>query len=165
MPQITTPTGIEMLVDKNVVIGPGALVAIDELRGRSAFANLHKLNEKSTAEASIEMRDLVKQSVVEGTHIRLQVARSGKRHFLRWKYRNLAVTWEALHPHLIALPAPVRKHYEQLQRRVLELNAISRMFEGVRNEIQKLMQQAGWTATSATANVPNANKAPASTKK
>jgi hypothetical protein len=38
----------------------------------------------------------------------------------------------------------VRKHYEQLQRRVLELNAISRMFEGVRNEIQKLMQQTGW---------------------
>ncbi len=144
-----------MLVDKNVLIGPGALVAIDELRGRAAFATLHKLNEKSTVQARIEMRDLVNQSVVEGTHIRLQVARSGQRHFLRWKYRNLAVTWDAVQPHLSGLPAPVRKHYEQLQRRVLELNAISRMFECVRNEIQKLMQQTGWTPLAANAKAPN----------
>lgn len=133
-----------MLIDKTVLIGPGVLMSIDELRGRPAFVLLNKLNDKSTAEATIEMRDLVKQSIIDGSPIRLQVFRSGARSFLRWKLRRTAMTWDALQPHLAELPAPFRKNYERLQRRVLELNAISCMLQGVRTETTKLMKLAGW---------------------
>ena len=81
-----------MLIDKTVLIGPGVLMSIDELRGRPAFVLLNKLNDKSTAEATIEMRDLVKQSIIDGSPIRLQVFRSGARSFLRWKLRRTAMT-------------------------------------------------------------------------
>jgi hypothetical protein len=140
-----------MLVDKNVLLGPGVIVAIDELRGRAAFMALNKANDKSAVEASMEMRVLSKQSLVKGSPVKLQVYRSGDRHFLRWKHRKDPITWEALQPVLADMPAPVRKHYVLLHRRVLELNAISSMFQGVRTEIQKLMKQAGWNGPAASA--------------
>lgn len=140
-----------MLVDKKVLLGPSVIVAIDELRGRAAFMALSKANDKSAAQASIEMRELAKQSQVKGSQVRLHVYRSQDRHFLRWKHRNNPITWDALQPVLADLPAPVRKHYQLLHRRVLELNAISSMFQGVRTEIQKLMKQAGWNGAAAIA--------------
>jgi len=139
-----------MLLEKKVLLGPGVVVAIDELRGRAAFMALNKANDKSAAEANIEMSALVQQSLVKGSQIKLHVCRSKDRHFLRWKYGKDPITWEALQPALGNLPAPFRKHYMLLHRRVLELNAISSMFQGVRTEIQKLMKQAGWNGNGAS---------------
>ena len=133
-----------MLIDKTGLLGLGALVAIDEMRGRAAFVTLHKANEKSSLIVNLEMREIEKLSLIKGSPIRLQVFRSGERNFLRWKYNNLPITWEMLQPHLNDQAAPVRQHYIHIQRRVLELNAMSSMFQAVRGEIRKLLKQAGW---------------------
>ncbi len=119
-------------------------VTIADLHGRHAFLMLGRQNDRSIAELLIAMREAVQASKVAGTTIRLNVVKSQDRRFMRWSKRSTYQTWEAIQLELADLPAPVRRHYEQLQRRVMELNALSSLLTDVRHHIVKLADQAGW---------------------
>lgn len=134
--------------DKHPIQVGLARAVIADLHGRHSFLMLGRQNDRSIAELLIAMREVARASKVAGTTIRLNVVKSQDRRFMRWSKRSVYQTWEVIQLELADLPTPVRRHYEQLQRRVMELNALSSMLADVRSHIGRLAQQAGWRRRS-----------------
>lgn len=117
---------------------------LNDLTGRAAYVSLAKANEASDKAVRIAMREIYQQAKVDGVPVKLHLTNAGNRYFLRWLLNHKAAKWEAVAEHLVDYPAPVRKHYELLQRRVLELNVLTSICQEIRGNLQRAMRQAGW---------------------
>jgi hypothetical protein len=128
------------------LVGLGlAQTDIGELSGRAAWVALAKANEAATAAALLEMREAVMLSKVDNSPVRLHISKAAnERRFLRWTIKNIGCTWEVAESALVSMSVDVQRHYKSLNRRALELNAVTSICSGARTDIRRLMYANGW---------------------
>ncbi len=115
----------------SIQIGLSTLT-VDQLQGRPAFVALLRQAQASLSVIAQEMDATVKNSRIKGVPMSLHVETrrdAEKTRFLRWYGYGKNRTWESFADDLGALTAPMRRHYEQLNRRAKELNTLSMLLQ------------------------------------
>jgi hypothetical protein len=107
-------------------LGLGGL-RVQQIRGKPGFLALIQANELAVRDIAIEMEELMDRCRIDGVAISLIASRNTKAKtlHLRWRYRNRHCTWDSLEQVREGLTAPIRLHFERIQKRVLELNSLA----------------------------------------
>jgi len=116
-------------------------VSLEQISGRMAFTALLRDQERALQLVCMEMAQLAKNSVVQGTRTYAVLPPSNpnaqRARQLRWYSNGTFKTWEVIEPSLAQLPAPIRRHYETVARRFKELNALSSMLYASTRRLQE----------------------------
>lgn len=120
--------------------------AVDDLRGRAAFTRFNQDLHDGINALVLEMRAVAKEAHIKETRLRLVMAKRNTDGMmnLRWHQDGKNVTWGAASQTLGQWPANIQRHYERLNRRVMELNAMSQMMSSCRKKIRDLAEDMGW---------------------
>lgn len=119
--------------------------ALQDLHGRPAFVKLNQEIQDGLNLIQIEMDNLIKESIVANSKVRLVIAKhTGEKVFLRWYVDTRNRTWEVAQAELRNLPVPIQRHYERINRRVLELNALFGILKASQTKVKYLADRMGW---------------------
>ena len=129
-------------------------INVPELSGRSVFEELRRGLVVALLQMNQEMDSMVAASRVEGSPlyvVKHRIASKGERkdYFsLRWRRRfsdtqHLHVLWVDQVEVLDVMQPVVRKHYEGLNRRMLELNVLSSMVRHDLNALETFFKRSG----------------------
>lgn len=120
-----------MTAVKEKLLQPGSNdFVVAQFTGRPAFMNLIRSQQACLKQILIEMELLAESSLINGSSIRARVEkrRDGAR-FLRWYAFGRNRNWEDILPEMKSLTAPVKRHFESVNRRMGELNVLSLMYQ------------------------------------
>lgn len=116
---------------KEKLLQPGTEgFVLAQFTGRPAFMNLMRSQQACLKQILIEMELLAESSLINGSSIRARVEkRKDGARFLRWYAFGRNRNWEDILPDMKALTAPVKRHFESVNRRMGELNVLSLMYQ------------------------------------
>jgi hypothetical protein len=118
---------------------------LSSLTGRAPFLQLLRAEQTSLKRVWFEMNLLCNSSMIDGSHIYLRVMKEQRRFenllVLRWRVGKNYRVWESMGSELSVLAAPVRQHYEGLNRRAEELTLIARIMCLTISRLEKHLQE------------------------